>query len=144
MRSCSILSFNSKICPERCEPSLKIIPAATTGRLMPHALPRTALLGTKQYCMFLYSQSDGRIISMSKGSQSAASITTYTALFVISFRTSLMPFLTWCKGSSCWRSSQIFLESFASAKGSALSCFSVGYFFGSDCYAASNMLMNYF
>jgi hypothetical protein len=49
IKSCSILSFSSNICECKCEPSLNVIPVATTGLLIPQALPKTALLGTKQY-----------------------------------------------------------------------------------------------
>lgn len=67
MKSCSILSLSSKICPENCDPSLDINPAAATGTLTPHALPRTALEGTKQYCIFLSSQRDVNVMITSMG-----------------------------------------------------------------------------
>lgn len=54
--------MSSKICEVNCEPYLNIKPAAATGVLIPQALPKTALCGTKQYCTFFYSQSGGKVI----------------------------------------------------------------------------------
>lgn len=62
IKSCYILSLSSKICEVNCEPYLNIKPAAATGVLIPQALPKTALCGTKQYCTFFYSQSGGKVI----------------------------------------------------------------------------------
>lgn len=144
MKSCSILSFSSRIWPFRWEPYLKVIQAATTGLLIPHALPSTAFEGTKQYWMFFYSQLVGNVIIISKGSQSAARIKTSTWLLVIYLRTSLTPFLICLRGRSCWTSSQIFLVSLASAKGSGLSSFySIVVFSFGFSSEASNKLMNY-
>jgi hypothetical protein len=118
--------------------------AATTGLLIPQALPKTAFDGTKQYWMFFYSHKDGNVITISRGSQSAAMMTTSTWLLVIYLSTSLTPFLTCFKGLSCWINSHIFLASLASANGSGLSIFYpmflCSYYF--SC-AASNRLINY-
>jgi len=73
--SCYNLSFNYRIWLCKCEPYLNVIPAATTGRLIPHARPSTALLSTKQYGIFFYSHWAGRVITTSSGSQSAAKMT---------------------------------------------------------------------
>ncbi len=139
MKSCSILSLSSRICPWRWDPSLKVRHAATTGLLMPHALPKTALDGTKQYWMFFYSHKEGTVIMISRGSQSAAKITTSTWLFDIYLSTSLTPFLTCFKGLSCWINSHIFLESLGSASGSGLSIFYPMFFFS---YCFSSAILN--
>jgi len=76
IKSCSILSFSSNICEVSCEPYFDKIPAAATGVFIPHALPRTDFSGTKQYCTFFSSQSGGKVIITSSGSQSAAKMTT--------------------------------------------------------------------
>jgi len=144
MKSCSTLSFSYKICECKCDPSLNVIPAATTGLLIPHALPNIALLGTKQYWIFFYSHNVGRVIIIYNGSQSAAKITTSTELFVISLSTSLTPFLTCFNGNSCWISSHIFLVNLASATGSGFRCFYYIVFFFSSSLATSNKFTNYF
>ena len=61
-KSCSILSFNSNICDFNVASAWKVIQAATTGLLIPQALPKLALLDTKQYGIFLYSHKLGIVI----------------------------------------------------------------------------------
>ena len=63
-------------------------------------------------------------MTTSKGSQSAARMTIYTSLLVIDLSTSLTPFRTCFKGSSCCNISSIFLVNLGSAMGSALSTLS--------------------
>ena len=138
------MSFNYKICECKWDPYLKVIPAATTGLFIPQALPKMALLGTKQYWMFFYSHNVGRVMIIYSGSQSAAKITTYTELLVISFRTSFTPFLTCFNGKSCWISSHIFLVNLGSATGSGFNFFYSIVFFFYYSFATSNKLTNYF
>jgi hypothetical protein len=51
---------------------LASIAAATTGLLIPQALPRAFLLEMKQNGIYLYLHMEGNIMTISKGLQSAA------------------------------------------------------------------------
>ena len=62
------------------------IAAATTGLLIPQALPRAFLLEMKQNGIYLYLHMEGNIMTISKGLQSAAITTNSISFFVILFK----------------------------------------------------------
>ena len=122
--NCYSLSFSSRIWDCRWQPSLNVMAEATIGLFMPQARPSTALLSMKQYGILLSSQRGGRVMTTSRGSQSAAMITHSTSFLEMALRHSLTPFLTCLWVSNCWSNSRTFLVSLASATGSGFNFFS--------------------
>ena len=143
MSNCYILSFNYRIRPCKAEPSLESIAAATTGLFMPQALPSAFLLQMKQYGIPLYLHIDGNIMTISRGSQSAAITTISISFFVMLFKIQLTPFLTCFIVNNCCSVSKIFTVSFKSQTGSGLSTFSP--FSQTNCfsYLATSSILKY-